>query len=256
MFERSNQTAEIALRYYIATLEDNKLWPIVLPRISASLNNFTKYSLTSLASTQIIYGFKTREALDLLRIEDPDVDSRADDISANTPTVIAYSITRSAGGNDAAALISLTNYRSSHIDAKNAITFASLRIKEYYDNYHQSKVPQDRRSCQSTSTQKLQGPAIKFKKLSPQLIESFPVIERIKRLVYRLRLLSIMLIHDVISVAHLEPATDSAKDSYRRRRLSMLAIVVDEEDEYEIEKLLQKRRIRRGRDWSTQYLVR
>ena len=36
----------------------------------------------------------------------------------------------------------------------------------------------------------------------------------------------------------------------------MPAVVVDGEDEYEIEKLLQKRRIRRGRGWSTQYLVR
>ena len=61
MFERSNQTAE-TLQYYITTLEDDKLWPIVLPRMSASL---TKYSITSLASIQIIYGFKTREALDL-----------------------------------------------------------------------------------------------------------------------------------------------------------------------------------------------
>ena len=65
-----------------------------------------------------------------------------------------------------------------------------------------------------------------------------------------------MRIHDVISVAHLEPATDPAEDPYRRRRLSMSVVVVDGEDEYESEKLLQKRRIRRGRGWSTQYLVR
>lgn len=65
-----------------------------------------------------------------------------------------------------------------------------------------------------------------------------------------------MRIHDVISVAQLEPATDPAEDPYRRRRLPMPAVVVDGEDEYEIEKLLQKRRIRRGRGWSTQYLVR
>lgn len=65
-----------------------------------------------------------------------------------------------------------------------------------------------------------------------------------------------MRIHDVVSVAHLEPATDPAEDSYRRRRLPMSAVVIDGEDEYENEKLLQKRRIRRGRGWSTQYLVR
>ena len=36
----------------------------------------------------------------------------------------------------------------------------------------------------------------------------------------------------------------------------MPTVVIDDEAEYEIEKLLQKRRIRRGRGWSTQYLVR
>lgn len=218
---------------------------------------FTKYSPTSLASTQIIYGFKTREALDLLRIEDPDVDSSADDVSANTATVMAYPITRSADGNDAAALVPLTDYRSSHIDAKDAIAFASLRIKEYYDSHHQPKFFKVGDLVNLRLHRGYRVPAIKFKKLGPQLIGPFPVIERIeRRLAYRLRLSSMMRIHDVISVAHLEPATDSAEDLYRRQRLSMLAVVVDEEDKSEIEKLLQKRRIRRGRDWSTQYRVR
>lgn len=90
----------------------------------------------------------------------------------------------------------------------------------------------------------------------PQLVGPFPVIELIGGLAYRLRLPPMMRIHDVISVAHLEPATDPAEDPYRRRRLPMPAVVVDGEDQYEIEKLLQKRRIRRGRGWSTQYLVR
>lgn len=99
-------------------------------------------------------------------------------------------------------------------------------------------------------------PAIKSKKLGPQLVGPFPVIERIGRLVYRLRLPPMMRIHDVISVAHLEPATDPVEDPYRRRRLPMSAVVIDGEDEYEIEKLIRKRRIRRRRDYSIQYLVR
>ena len=61
MSERSNQTAEIALRYYIASLENDKLWPTVLPRMTAALNNSTKYSSTTLAPTQVLYGFTTRE---------------------------------------------------------------------------------------------------------------------------------------------------------------------------------------------------
>ena len=67
--ERSNQTAKIALRYYIAALKDPRQWPTVLPRMTAALNNSTKYSSTVRATTQVLYGFQTREALDLLRID-------------------------------------------------------------------------------------------------------------------------------------------------------------------------------------------
>lgn len=89
---------------------------------------------------------------------------------------MAYPITRSADGYDAAALVSLTDYRSSHIDTKDAIAFASLRMKEYYDSHHQSKFFK----VGDLVNLRLHGgyrvPAIKFKKLSPQLIEPFPVI--------------------------------------------------------------------------------
>ena len=57
-----------------------------------------------------------------------------------------------------------------------------------------------------------------------------------------------MRIHDVISIAHLKPITNPAEDPYRRRRLSILIVIINDEDEYEIEKLLQKRRIRRDQD--------
>ena len=46
-----------------------------------------------------------------------------------------------------------------------------------------------------------------------------------------------MRIHDVISVAHLEPATDPAEGPYRRRRLPMPPTAINSEDEYEIKVL-------------------
>ncbi|CAF9938725.1 MAG: hypothetical protein ALECFALPRED_007829, partial [Alectoria fallacina] len=49
-------------------------------------------------------------------------------------------------------------------------------------------------------------------------------------------------------IAHLKPATDPAEDPYRRRRLSASVVVVDGEEEYEIEKLLRKRTIKRERE--------
>ena len=58
----------VALRYYLATVEDIHGWPTVLPRMQAALNNSTKYSSTSKTPTEILFGFRTREALDLMRV--------------------------------------------------------------------------------------------------------------------------------------------------------------------------------------------
>ena len=65
--EPSNQTVEIALRYYLATLDDMNLWPTVLPRISFALSNASGQT-----ATQVLFGFRTTEALDFLRLDDSD----------------------------------------------------------------------------------------------------------------------------------------------------------------------------------------
>ena len=73
--------------------------------MSASLNNFTKYSSISLISTQILYSFRIREALDLLRIENFDIveeDSERRESSVSIAAIEAvYSIIRSVVRNEA-----------------------------------------------------------------------------------------------------------------------------------------------------------
>ena len=308
MSERSNQTAEVALRYYIASLDESKLWPSVLPRMSAALNNSIKYSSTAQAPTQVLYGFRTREALDLLRIEDPDsmppasaredlvLPASATNRAASAPapaTTAAFPITRNATraieappaatetplvplreapvSNPPSAATSppeheatstplraaaRNEYRPSHIDAKDAIAFASLRMKEYYDARHLPKFFNVGDLVNLRLHRGYRVPAITSKKLGPQLVGPFRILKRIGQLAYELELPANMRIHNVISIAHLEPATDPAEDPYQRRRLPAPAVVVDGEEEWEVEKLLQKRRIRRGRGWITQYLVR
>jgi len=66
--EKSNKVVEIVLRYFLLTVDRNK-WPVVLPQLSAALNNSTKYSSTRLALIEVLYGFKIKEPLDLLRID-------------------------------------------------------------------------------------------------------------------------------------------------------------------------------------------
>ena len=63
----------------------------MLTKKTAALNNLIKYSSTALAPTQILYGFKTREALDLLRLEEPEAKAMAKN---DVNMITAYPITR------------------------------------------------------------------------------------------------------------------------------------------------------------------
>ncbi|POS82721.1 hypothetical protein EPUL_004120, partial [Erysiphe pulchra] len=62
--ERTNQTVEIAFRYFIACLDETRNWEEVLPIISATLSNSTSRS-TGLAATEVMYGNRIREPVDV-----------------------------------------------------------------------------------------------------------------------------------------------------------------------------------------------
>ena len=157
--ERSNQIAKITLRYYIATLNDVTLWSKILHRMTVSLNNSIKYSFITLTPTQVLYSFRTRETLDLLRLENPDAETPSD--RSENAIVTAHSVTRSntkaqqqqeptstfdaittspATPPPAAEAFTrpanMSEYRPDHINVKNTIAFAALRIKQYYDTRH------------------------------------------------------------------------------------------------------------------------
>lgn len=256
--ERSNQTAEIAMRYYIATLADIRQWPEILARMSAALNNSTKYSTTNQTPTQVMFGFRTKEALDLLRIDDPEAASQAETASqaaSQEQTASQAGTTTQAQAHLTQAPAAMDEYRPAHIDAKDAIAFAAMKMKEYYDRKHTPIYFKEGDWVHLRLHKGYKVPAIKSKKTGQQFVGPFHVAKRIGRLAYQLDLPERMRIHNVISIAHLEPATNPASDPYQRRRLAV-PVVVDNQDEWEIERLLQKRRIRRGRGWSVQYLVR
>ena len=60
----------------------------------------------------------------------------------------------------------------------------------------------------------------------------------------------------MIFITHLKSFIDFIENSYRRRRLLIFIVVIDEKEKYEIEKLLKKRTIKRKREWFVQYLIR
>ena len=68
--ERTNQTVEIALRFFLTTGEDD--WVSVLPYLQGSLNN--AINSTGFAPNDLVYGFRVREGLDLLAKSDSELD--------------------------------------------------------------------------------------------------------------------------------------------------------------------------------------
>ena len=84
-----------------------------------------------------MFSFKTREALDLLRLNDLDepiediglyyTNLKADSVEASCKTIPVYPVTLYSDA------VGMDKYRLSYIDAKDAIAFAAIRMKDYYD---------------------------------------------------------------------------------------------------------------------------
>lgn len=234
MSERSNQTAEIALRYFVEQMGNR--WPYSLPQMSAVLNNSTKYSTTRLASSEILFGFKVKEPLDLL----------------GAPSAEAFR--NPSASQEGLPSAHLVDYRPTHVDAKDALDFASMKMKEYYDTHHQPIFFNVGDLVKLRLHRGYEVPGVS-KKIGQQFVGPFKVLERIGRLAYRIQLPSNMRIHDVVSVAQLEPTTDPASDPYARRPPPPPIVV---ESGGDMERLLRKRSryIGRSKTKITEYLVR
>ena len=98
--ERTNQIMEIALRFFIHAMENLSYWPKVLPRIQSLLNNIF-FSTTRKTPNEITYSFLPKKSLDLI------------------------------------LAMAMPNTYVAHIDAANAILFALLNQKEYYNKKYQ-----------------------------------------------------------------------------------------------------------------------
>ena len=99
------------------------------------------------------------------------------------------------------------------------------------------------------------------KKLSQQYVGPFTVMEKIGRLAYRLNIPAHWRVHPIFSVAQLEASPKDDTDPYQRPRPDHPDTVFVEGNTntmkfYEIDRLLNKRIIKKGRGVSTQYLAR
>ena len=149
--ERINQTVEVALRYYLQTLDKPELWPQVLSTLQTDLNN-TLSAFTEKMSNEIIYSFTSNQSADLLLIKS----------------------------------VSLTT----RVEAKNVIFLAMMMSKNSYDRKHQIKFfySEDYILLQLHCRYSIFSVKKKGKKLSEQYMRSFKVLKRVERLVYRLNI--------------------------------------------------------------------
>lgn len=97
--EHTNLTAEIALTYYLNTLEIMTNWSLTLSRLSALLNS----SISAFTSKTLIYDTNIKQQLDLLR----------------------------TGMKD-------HNPIKTRVEAKDALVFAQMTQRRHYDHKHES----------------------------------------------------------------------------------------------------------------------
>jgi hypothetical protein len=225
--ERSNQTLEIALRFYIATLDDATEWPRCLPQLTAALNN-SKSAATQKTPNEVVYSFTPNFAID-------PTDNQSDQGFHNPfPTAHAEVI-------DALDLAAMTD--KLHYDRKHTAMFLAVGDKAYLRLHKGYNIP-----------------AASSKKIHQQYVGPFKVLARVGRLAYKLDIPAHWRVHPVFTIAQLEPAPHD-QDPFTRPQPSQPSSVSVEGDtetykSWEIERLLDKRTIRKGRGTSVQYLVR
>ena len=240
--ERTIQTVEIMVRHAIT---QGLPWLPQLPVIVSTLNTSPSAS-TKQTPARLLFGIDFRQPWNMLK-------------------GLVY-----------------RDHTGPRLDAEEALKYAAMRMKYYYDQQHQpmSFEPGDRvfvrlhkdYTIPSTKT-KAFGP-----KFSQQYSGPYTVLEKIGRHAYRIDLPPAWNIHNILSIAQLElysrhnrqteedhinshetgrSTIPDPKDQYdqTRDRFTVPGPIYD--DQFEIDRILDKRTTRKGRGpFFTQYLVR
>lgn len=145
------------------------------------------------------------------------------------------------------------------IEVSNAIVFSQMNVKYYYDNKHQSLIMKvdDQALIRLHREYDIFSISIFEKKLRQQYVDSFKILEKIDRLVYRLNLSSHWRIHSILFVTQLK-STSLENDLFDRQRSTLLDSIfvrdnIDKIKSYELNRVIDKRSIARR---NTKYLVR
>ena len=247
--ERTNQTAEIAMRYFIHTLDRPNLWPEIVPRMQGYLN-----SSGSPCANEVIYGFTPNRPLDLI------MQGYLNSSGSPCANEVIYGFTPNRPL-DLIAKDKRIDHVTGRISVKEAIDSAQMSDKFHYDRKHQPMFLKvgDWALLRLHKGYKIPSTAGVTKKLTQQYVGPFEVIERVGRLAYRLEIPEGWLIHPVFSIAHLEPCPAPGSDPFERSSPDHIPPVSTHPDgsmDCEIERLLNKRTYKKGRGYVTEYLLR
>ena len=220
--ERTNQTVEIALRYYLNTLEDFKTWPEVLPRLAHTLNN-TRSRTTGKTPNEIAYGFILPSAADFLQVKlGPD-------------------------------------YVTARIEASDAIAMAQMSNKHFYDKKHKLIFFEKGDWVYVNLHKGYDIPLTQIigKKLSPQRQGPFQITKRVGKLAYEVAIPDNWRVFPVFSIAQLEPSPAPGSDPYNRTPPEPGPVYMAGDEEgtvksFEVERIVGKKR----RYNKTHYLIR
>lgn len=223
--ERTNQTVEIALRFFIYALDNPGLQPQVFRQIQAIINN-TSSSSTSKTPNKVAYNFSPRRPLDLL------------------------------------AAFSTSDALAIRADVSKAISLALLKQKVTYDQKHQ---PLFIKVGEWAILQLYKGYSIPAtagvtKKLILQYVNPFHIVQKVGRLAYKLDVPPNWQIHPIFFMAQLELASAPAKDPFERPFSSNPPFIFVEGNtnrvkSLEIESLLNKCQVKKGKGRAIEYLV-
>lgn len=145
-------------------------------------------------------------------------------------------------------------------DAEEALNFAAVAMKQQYDRRHLplSLKPGDKAYLRLHAGYTIPSAKVNCRKYTEQRVGPFTVLERIGTLAYKMDFPPTWRIHNVVSIAQLEPAPTT--DPYGRQRPHRPAVNDErfpgEEDRYEVEQILDKCERRHGKGFRVEYLVR
>lgn len=224
--ERTNQTVEIAFRFFLTTLPNPANWEEGIGPIQSSVNN-SRSSSTGKSPNEVVYGFTPTQSTDLVSTK------------AHTPLIAKFI----------------------RIEVADAIAFSQMSAKWVYDKNHKSitLAVGDFALLRLHKGYKIPSSAILGPKLSQQYAGPFKVLARIGNLAYRLDIPAHWRVHPVFTIAQLEPCPNPDQDPFQRsvqpRQPDSVFVEGDTDavKSYEIDRIVSHRNTRRR---GIEYLVR